>query len=317
VRKLIAPVIEITPAFSEKLSALPPKRIAQAVWRFALGSGGSRELYVDLGNLLEHPEADIICHEFEYLVLSLHADTQLVFHVSDFSKRGIRRAGELLRKNGAAFRVTSADYLSPALSDFITFMKRTALTPADIDLLVDCEMVAEGQKLRGTADRLEKGYNWRSITYIAGSFPASLSAFPKNNEYEVPRIEWQSFSREARSKANVRYGDYTIQHPLQRDPVPFPPSASIRYAGERYWVLMRGEKPGGPNAPGPEQYIGHAFMLRQRSEFCGADFSAGDAYIDFIAGQDVHTGNPTKWIQAGVNHHVTLAAHQLQRLRAA
>lgn len=132
----------------------------------------------------------------------------------------------------------------------------------------------------------------------------------------MDRLEWQCFERESIRSREVRYGDYTIQHPLQRD-VLFIPSASIRYTSDTYWVVMRGEKPGKPDAPGPEQYIGHAQLLRERKEFRGRDFSAGDAYVDFIASQDSQTGNPAKWVQAGVNHHVTLAARQMAARRAA
>jgi hypothetical protein len=318
VRPLLAPLIEVTPREASSRAELSPQRIAQWAWRFAIGSGGTGELYLDLGDLLDHPEAETICGELQYLVLSIRSEMQLVFRTRDFARRGIAAARELLQRNGAVFRITQADYLSPALNELVRFTRINRLNYSNIDLVVDCQLVADGQRLQGTVDRLERDFPWRSVTYLGGSFPPDLSDFPKNGEYEIPRIEWQAFEHEEAIHRRARYGDYTIRHPLQRDELPFPPSASIRYTGSDHWVIMRGEKPGGPERPGPEQYIGHAQLLRARPEFSGADFSAGDAYIELIASQLTgKTGNSTKWVQAGVNHHLTLAARQVARLRAA
>jgi hypothetical protein len=318
VRPLLAPLIEVTPHKALILGELPPQRIAQAVWRIAVGSGGTGELYLDLGDLLDHAEAEAICRELQYLTLSVHSEMQLVFRTRDFGRRGIAAAKELLQRNGAVFRITQADYFSPALNELVRFTRLNGISYSNIDLVVDCQLVAEGQRLQGTVDRLERDFPWRSVTYLGGSFPPDLSDLPKNGEYELPRIEWQSFEHARSIHRRARYGDYTIRHPLQRDELPFPPSASIRYTGLDHWVVMRGEKPGGQDRPGREQYIGHAQLLRARPEFSGANFSAGDTYIELIASQVTHqTGNPTKWVQAGVNHHLTLAARQVAHLRAA
>lgn len=88
------------------------------------------------------------------------------------------------------------------------------------------------------------------------------------------------------------------------------PSGSIRYTSDTYWVVMRGEKLNNPDGPGYEQYIAQAQLLRERPEFRGPKFSAGDAYIEFIATQEVETGYTGSWLRAAINHHVTLAAQQ-------
>jgi hypothetical protein len=270
-------------------------------------------MYLELATLLAREDADDICREIEYLLMSAKCDAQLVIRLSDFQRRGgIAVCTEIFRRNGAGFRITPEDYTKGELGASIPFFKHLGLTPSEVDLIVDCEVVDADQPMKGTAALLETKYTWRSVTYVGGSFPPNLTNLTKNDQHELPRHEWRTFSRERQPQDRlVRYGDYTVQHPRQPDPLPrFVPSGSIRYASDTYWVVMRGEKLDNPDGPGHQQYIAQAQLLRERDEYQGADFSAGDAYIDFIANQDERTGNPSKWLQAAINHHVTLAARQ-------
>ena len=58
-------------------------------------------------------------------------------------------------------------------------------------------------------------------------------------------------------------------------------------------------------------------LLVGRPYFKGAGFSAGDRYISDVAKgakqnlETARTGNPEKWLQAGINHHMTLASRQV------
>lgn len=161
VRSLIAPLIEVTPSYGRELSGLPPRGIARELTLYSIGAAGLGEAYLDLGLLLDDPEAELICEELQDRLLRLKALLQPVFRVADFGRKGIKRAGELLRRNGAAFRVTRTDYESPELSDVDRFMRLASLEPASVDLLVDCQVIADGQPMRGTASRLESK-KWRS-----------------------------------------------------------------------------------------------------------------------------------------------------------
>jgi hypothetical protein len=269
---------------------------------------------------MDREDFEAIGLNVQHRLLALRSEVQLILRLKDLSRpervRGLR---QLIRQHGAGFRVTLEDYSDGALSNMPTHLRGLGLTVSDIDLIVDCQVVVEGQAMKGTAATLETGYNWRSITYIGGSFPPDLSGLHKNDQHEIPRHEWHSFTRERRPRDRaVRYGDYTIQHPLQADPPPQSlPSGSIRYASDTYWVVMRGEKLDNPTGPGHKQYIAQAQLLCERSEFCGLQFSAGDAYIESIARQTGQTGNPTTWLQAGINHHLAFAARQIGSALAA
>ena len=312
-RSVTAPLFELSPTTVKALEKYGAREAAKKLTTLAAGSCGRGEMYLELGPLLDRADADEICREVEYRLLSLQCNSQIIIRISDFDRRGgIALCTGLFARNGAGFRVTPADYANGDLGRSVAFFKRIGLTPSDVDLIVDCEVVDEGQPMKGTAARLEGGYAWRSITYVGGSFPPNLVNMRRNDQYELPRHEWRTFSGERHPTGRlVRYGDYTVQHPHLPDPLPrFVPSGSIRYASETYWIVMRGEKLDNPEGPGYDQYIAQAQLLRERAEYRGSGFSAGDAYIDFIANQDKRTGNPSTWLQAAINHHVTLAAQQ-------
>jgi hypothetical protein len=91
------------------------------------------------------------------------------------------------------------------------------------------------------------------------------------------------------------------------------PSASIRYAYDTYWLIMRGQalrkKEGGTRHA---QYRANAELLCVRKEFVGAHFSAGDEYIWNVGSRkEPGLGTPETWLHAGINHHMTLTARQV------
>lgn len=93
-------------------------------------------------------------------------------------------------------------------------------------------------------------------------------------------------------------------------------SASIRYTAEEHWVIMRGAGLRNENGPGYAQYSANALLLQMRPEYRGPAFCAGDQYIDDIVNGRKNTGTPTTWLQAGMNHHLTLVASQIATLCA-
>jgi hypothetical protein len=158
---------------------------------------------------------------------------------------------------------------------------------------------------------------WNSVTVAAVSFPPDLSHL-EVGEHIVPRIEWQLWKSIAGSRRTSRiplFGDYAILHPFVR-PIfaGMNISASIRYTSDDSWVIMRGEGLRNEGGAGFEQYPANAESLMERSEYCGVDFSYGDRYI---AERPIHRdkpGNPTTWIAAGVNHHLTFVVRQIRNL---
>ena len=113
------------------------------------------------------------------------------------------------------------------------------------------------------------------------------------------------------------FGDYSIQSPLYQRPPPVPNvSASIRYAADRYWVVMRGEGHNERNRGDGKysaQYCANAQLLVEAREFSGPDFSAGDRFIYEKQNDFDHPGNATNWLTAGLNHHIVNTLRQIAR----
>jgi len=313
-RSLVAPLFELTNGTLEKWRTLSPKQVGRAITRMLYSPG---EMYLDLGLLLDWPEARLICEAVQEYFISLHSPAQLVLTLADFRRKSQLGGSDLFQSNGAAFRITPLEYANADLHRVTDLFKQFGLKADDVDLIIDSQVVVEHQPMRGTAARLESGFPWRSITYLGGSFPPDLGGLRKNDQHELARHEWNTFAFESRGASQgIRFGDYTVQHALQRDSAPFPPSGSIRYSSDDHFVVMRGEKLDNPKGPGYAQYIGHALLLCERSEFRGPGFSAGDAYIHGMAGGGAGTGTPETWLRASINHHVTLTAEQLYRFAA-
>jgi len=160
---------------------------------------------------------------------------------------------------------------------------------------------------------------WRTFTLANGAFPQDLSELEKNCEHELPRRDWLSWLTEVPDASpKIRkpaYSDYTIQYPLYIERKGFQNfSASIRYTYDEYWIIIRGEGVFNEDGPGFKQWPANAQLLVARNEFCGANFSDGDNYIEKMSMQFDKPGNPTTWLQAGINHHLAYVVHQLTSL---
>ena len=77
---------------------------------------------------------------------------------------------------------------------------------------------------------------------------------------------------------------------------------------------MRGEGVFNQDGPGFAQFPANAQLLCERPEFCGANFSYGDQYIEEMGMQVEKPGNAMTWLCAGINHHMTLVVHQIAKL---
>ncbi len=197
-------------------------------------------------------------------------------------------------------------------------MSKVNLSPSSVHLLMDLQLVNErAQTYLVLYERLPHLSAWNTVTITAGSFPPDLSHL-QVGEHPVPRVEWQLWKGIAGSRHTSRiplFGDYTILHPFVRPNFPgMNISASIRYTTDDYWVIMRGEGLRNEGGAGFDQYPANAELLMQRQEYCGAEFSYGDRYIFERPLKRKNPGNPTTWIAAGVNHHLTFVVRQIRML---
>lgn len=191
------------------------------------------------------------------------------------------------------------------------------LSVSSIHLIVDYGFItAERQMppLTSIISRLPHLNDWCTLSVIGGAFLKNLSTF-KPGINTLQRLDWTYWREQTTGDGLLRvptYGDYVIQHAnYEEPPLNANFSASIRYAAENSWVIMRGEGVRNEGGPGYAQYPANAALLRERPEFSGRDFSRGDMYIDDMGVQTEKTGNARTWLQAGINHHLTLVVRSL------
>lgn len=195
----------------------------------------------------------------------------------------------------------------------------TGLSPSAVDLVVDFEARYQVMNIRDVCGRFPSIRQFRTFTVAAGAFPVDLRAYKGPQIVYLSRGEWVQWYHQVSEHLPRRpdFGDYATLNPvLTPAKKGLRPSASIRYATDDYWVVMKGEALSNPDGPGYDQYPASARLLMERPEFCGADFSAGDQYIYDVAMTGAGPGNPTTWVQAGVNHHMVFVVNQLQMFEA-
>ena len=221
--------------------------------------------------------------------------------------------------NGLCFRITESNFSETSFSkDVESFINTNSLDPKNIDLLVDFKVIGNETKSELLSNKIAAiPYlkKWRTFTIAGGAFPKDLSQFKKYNQYNVPRMDWITWQQLIKSLERApSFADYAIQYPIYMPPISGSnPSASIRYTVEEYWLVLRGEGLRNPKGHGFNQYPAQAKLLFDQKVFKGADFSFGDEYIAQKAA-NMNTkspGNPKTWLEAGLNHHMTLVAYQL------
>lgn len=210
-------------------------------------------------------------------------------------------------------------------------LSKLDIRPDEVDLIVDYGFVGEDPpNFAAACEHLPRLQQWRSFTIASGAFPKNLTGMSVG-EHILPRRDWRAWRDQVKSSRllsrSPAYGDYVIQHPTFEEPrdgiesgagLNF--SASIRYAAEEDWVIMRGEGVFNDDGPGFSQWPANAMLLCERPEFQGGDFCTGDRYIEEMAAEvekngDGRTGSARTWLQAAFNHHLTLTVRQLASLR--
>jgi len=219
---------------------------------------------------------------------------------------------------GACLRLREDDVSRSGLQSRIEgLLSSIGVTTQHVDLVVDLAADVTGMDVGVICPALPRLGSWRTFTVVAGSFPPDLKAFQGPGRYYQPRAEWLVWKAQSsrRLPRLPTFGDYATLHPVLTTYKPgLNPSASIRYATDESWMIMRGEGLRNEDGPGHAQYPANAALLMRRPEYCGPSFSYGDKYISEVGAGRTGTGNPTTWVRAGVNHHLTFAVRQIASL---
>lgn len=324
----ITPLIELTPKlFTTRRYGKPTtvektlSQIAQEIIQYWHQS----PFFLDLWLLPPAICADAGEHLMKALSNQVRAYKQCLIPVTGIHRDQVYQSAVADAANahgqGACIRLLRDDlsatelqvYLDATLSDL-------NLRSNEVHLLVDLQVFdTSAPNLATIADAVPYLDQWRTFTVASGAFPRDLSELEKNRQHELPRHDWLSWQTEVNAvlpkTRKPSYSDYTVQYPLYVERMGFQNySASIRYTYDHHWVIMRGEGVFNDNGPGFEQWPANAQLLVARSEFCGANFSYGDDYIEKMSMQFEKTGSAMTWLRAGINHHLSYVVHQLTTL---
>lgn len=328
IEQRITPLIEPTPwAFDDKDPA-KPKPMEQKLRKVSadiMEYWGSSPAFIDLSHVPASVRAPDGSHPF-FLIAQEARDRQLEL-ISVTGLSGERSNLEYQNAvvtisaqdgHGLCLRVTPSDISEPAFHSNLTrYLDKTEISPEHVDFLLDYGFVEGSKKdLTYLMSQIPDLDRWRSLILASGAFPVDLTKFPLGRS-SLERLDWLTWETLVSNSASTRrlptFSDYTIQHPVFREPGDFPPSASIRYAAPQHWVIMRGESVGKDDGPGFAQWPANAAMLCKQPEFCGGGFSKGDAYIETMSQQSdgAGTGNAMTWLQGTINHHITMTVRQI------
>ncbi len=251
-----------------------------------------------------------------------------VIHLHD--NRLIKETACLLAKennSGICLRLVSPEFsdLEKLNQDIADTLSLGELEENNIDILVDIkETEKNGDKYAKYFNLSQKISNlskWRTFIFASGAFPENLSECKIDEENPIPRLDWKNWIKQTNSEDLTRkptFADYTIQHPVYNEGVQFfPPTTSIKYTLENEWLVMKGKK------QKFDKYLANAALLVGDERFYGEDFCYGDKYISekakhfkvYIKKPAIKgTGSTETWLRAGINHHLSLVAHQVANL---
>lgn len=201
---------------------------------------------------------------------------------------------------------------------------RVDQTETDLVLDLGAEVNTELAPMLATSalQALPDAKTWRTVTLAGGAFPEYLTDVPKDCTHRIPRREWTTYERVRREAVESGhrqplFGDYVVANPDPTtgdvDPKVMNISAAIRYTVDDAWLVAKGGlfKGTGGRSLGGAAAIPVARLLAGAPEFCGPDYSAGDAWIDATARGETNGGSPQTWRRHGTSHHLTFVSESL------
>lgn len=228
--------------------------------------------------------------------------------------------------NGVCFRINRGDLKNPLLHTSLqNFLTKNQLDSRSSDMLVDFEIIDDADEPELIVKDLASVpflNEWRSFVMSGGAHPKDLSLLKKHEHHQLGRKDWLLWRGLIARSDLVRrpiFSDYTIQHPVYNGKhIPgMNISASIRYASEDTWEILRGEGLRNEGGAGYSQYPVLAQLLVEQPFYKGSSYSYGDGYIgDRASATNKNTGNPGTWLKAGISHHLTLTANQIASVLA-
>lgn len=334
IKPSIVPLLEVPPIPWDYENEAPAKAIdahvGPVVEKIRTSWGSAQIAYLDLDLLADEVLASGT-HPVEALFGEAAAAGLMLIPVAgvDRSAADIAAVAAVVARDGRGMclRLVPDDLLpgqGPSLSSRIdAVLAGTGTTPPTVDLILDLGAIPTGQAAvltiawSAVIPTLPYLDQWRTFTLAATAFPAALTGMPGGSITPLTREEWQLYQTLVGSPLARRpdFGDYAIAHPelADVDPRLMQMSASIRYATDSEWLIVKGRS---VRRLGFEQTRELSRLLLARPEARPAAHCAGCSYITRRATGAVSSGNATTWRRVGTIHHLTTVVEQLTILNA-
>lgn len=325
-RKCLTPLVEAPYVDS---SEVQPGTIAPAIARLpnALeGACGMDPFLLDLGLVASDPALADGEHPVARVFADLRKRGLQAIPVTDLRRdEDFEDAIDAVVKTdqrGLCVRLDPEDFddIDAAFDEVDQIINRIALTPDDIDLVLDFGEIEPRQAgslglvAAGLITPLRHLDDWRTLTLAATSFPR-VADFGADSLNTAPRAEWALWDR-LRGRGLQRtptFSDYGITGTQTGEPGTasmFAPSPNLRYSTDTHYTIYKARHP----RHGYEQFNALCAKIVTSSEFRGSSFSAGDDYISRCAADTDGPGNASKWLEAGTSHHLAVVTTQLATL---
>ena len=232
---------------------------------------------------------------------------------------------------GLALRLTRPEFERGEFPTKIgSFLDQHSIAATEVDLIVDLgaveDMISDGvgTLTKEFLETIPNHADWRTFTVSACAFPRTMGIVEAHCHQLVERTDWISWKENLYNRKNefVRlpsFGDCVIQHPLGVegfDPRTMSVSASIRYARENDWLLIKGEST--RLTPAVAQFPELATMLvygHLKSNFLAPPVHcAGCEAMQKAADGTPGYGSPEVWRRLGTIHHISLVMQKLDSL---
>jgi hypothetical protein len=300
----------------EEHLALFPKRVATH-WK-------KRACFVDLLHIAPterlKPAIHPVAHVFDELESFGCAAIPVTAPNRDAHYQRAVHQSPARKKRGLAIRLTIEEAARPNCRAVLQTLLGSENQPETCDLILDLRapnytpLVGFAKLLAAIIGRLPDLNRWRTFTVVGTSFPSHMGEIQTSLEV-IPRNEWMLYKlvAVALAKAGVRiptFGDYAINYPdlLPKDMRLLKPSATIRYAIDDAWLIVKGRNVRDHKFG---QYKGLAKTVRTHADYLGSGFSRGSGYVADCANGTESTGNLTTWRWVGTNHHLEKVAQDL------
>lgn len=326
----LTPFIELPPISwdpdEEDGSDTPDPSIQKLAKKIAAQWETNRPFFIEVGLLPSDPAVGGGVHPVEFVLGELRsADLQAIPVTGtgrDEEFQAAVAAAIAQDGRGVCIRLDNDDFedVNAAIAEVDDLLAAFGVERSEADLFLDFGEVSADHTgplvlaSEAVINSIPDVDAWRTLTWAATAFP-SVQNYEADSMNTEPRGEWSIWrSLRARSLARMpSFADYTVngvQSDYDVGARVYRSSPNLRYTAGNDFVIWKARHP----RYGHEQFNAICASVIRRSDFPGAQYSEGDAYIARCAADEDGPGMSIQWRQAGVSHHLAAVVDQIASL---